>query len=102
MEEDDEFKLNVTEIDAHWLQRKLSEYYEDANMSAKLADDVIDILQLTDERDCENKLVVLLDYEKFDLIKILLRNRAKVYYCTRLKQAQVGHWKSHPPGLLTA
>lgn len=63
-------------------------YYDDANVSAKLAEDVIEILQMKDERACENKLLVLLDYERFELIKVLLRNRAKVLYCTRLKQAQ--------------
>ena len=31
-----------------------------------------------EERDCENKLVILLDYDKFDLIKLLLRHRHKV------------------------
>ncbi|CAM9617928.1 unnamed protein product, partial [Laminaria digitata] len=43
---------------------------------------------LTDERDVENKLVVLLEYDKFPFIKVLLKNRAKVLYCTRLKGAQ--------------
>jgi pre-mRNA-splicing helicase BRR2 len=32
--------------------------------------------------------VALLDYDKFDLIKLLVTNRAKIYYCSRLKQAQ--------------
>ena len=44
--------------------------------------------QHRDELDCESKLVVLLDVDKFDLIKRLLRNRGVVLYCTRLKQAQ--------------
>ena len=41
-----------------------------------------------EERDCENKLVVLLDYDKFDLIKLLLKHRWKVAACTQLAQAQ--------------
>jgi pre-mRNA-splicing helicase BRR2 len=53
-----------------------------------MADEVVGILSESNERDCENRLVVLLDYDKFDFIKLLLRNRAKVMYCTRLKQAQ--------------
>ncbi|CAM9119339.1 unnamed protein product [Ectocarpus fasciculatus] len=88
MELDDQFYLSVHDIDAHWLQRQLSKYYSDANISAKLADDTLSALQIADERGCENKLVVLLDFDKFDFIKLLLRNRAKIYYCTRLKQAQ--------------
>lgn len=41
-----------------------------------------------DERDCENKLVLLLDYDKFELIKLLLKHRWKISVCTRLAQAQ--------------
>lgn len=87
-EEESKFVLNVHQIDAHWLQRGLSKYYDDANISAKLADDVLDILQDQDELECESKLIVLLDVDKFDFIKLLLRNRAKIFYCTKLRQAQ--------------
>lgn len=80
--------LSVHEIDAHWLQRQLSKYYTDANVSSRLAEETLMCLQIVDERVCENKLVVLLDFDKFDFIKTLLRNRAKIFYCTRLKQAQ--------------
>jgi hypothetical protein len=31
---------------------------------------------------------VLLDYERFELIRVLLKNRAKILYCTKLKQAK--------------
>lgn len=46
------------------------------------------MLATRDELECESRLVVLLDVDKFDFIKRLLRNRGKVLYCTRLKQAQ--------------
>eukprot|EP01041_Mallomonas_annulata_P002895 gene2895-5684_t len=91
---EDRNKLSVHDIDSHWLQRQLSKYYTDANISAKIAEDTLNILQIHDERGCENKLVVLLDFDKFDFIKILLRNRSKIYYCTRLKQAQNENEKS--------
>ena len=45
-------------------------------------------VEQAEERDCENKLVVLLDYDKFDLIKLLLKHRWKVAACTQLAQAQ--------------
>lgn len=85
---DERYTVNIHDIDAHWLQRQISKYYTDANISAKLADDVLKTLQNSDERICENKLVVLLDFDKFEFIKILMKNRAKIYYCTLLKQAQ--------------
>ena len=44
--------------------------------------------QCNDECICENKLVVLLDLDKFEFIKVLMKNRAKIFYCTRIKQAQ--------------
>jgi len=78
----------VHEVDAFWLQRQLGKYYEDANASARLAEEVLQVLATRDELECESRLVVLLDVDKFDFIKQLLRNRGKVLYCTRLKQAQ--------------
>jgi len=91
-EEEDEnaHALDVHAIDAHWLQRGISEFVDDAVASAKLADDVLETLGPAggDERECENALVMLLDYDRFDFIKRLLANRARVYYCTKLKQAQ--------------
>jgi pre-mRNA-splicing helicase BRR2 len=84
----DQHVLSVHDIDAHWLQRQLSKFYTDANVSAKLAEDTLNALQISDGRDCENQLVVLLDYDKFEFIKLLLLNRWRIYYCTKLKQAQ--------------
>lgn len=80
--------LSIHDIDAYWLQRQLSKYYSDANTSAKLAEETLAILANPDERVCENKLVFLLEFDKFELIKKLLNHRAKIYYCVRLKQAQ--------------
>ncbi|KAI9991581.1 hypothetical protein PInf_018028 [Phytophthora infestans] len=87
---DAKYRLDVHAIDAFWLQRELSKFYKDAEVSAKLAEDVLSILKEagSDLSACENRLVLLLDYDKFDFIKLLLENKAKVLYCTRLKQAQ--------------
>ena len=41
-----------------------------------------------DNRECENHLVLSLGYDCFDFIKILLKNRDMVAYCTLLKMAQ--------------
>ncbi|DBA02303.1 TPA: hypothetical protein N0F65_006178 [Lagenidium giganteum] len=90
MDGDAKYRLSVQSIDAHWLKRELSKYYKDADVSAKLAEDILGILKDAgdDLSACENQLVLRLDYDKFDLIKLLLENRAKVLYCTRLKNAQ--------------
>ena len=69
MEETD-VGLNFQDIDACWLQRKISQAYYaiDPQHSQKLAEEVLKILaQEGDVWDVENKLVMLLDFEKFDL-----------------------------------
>lgn len=44
--------------------------------------------QSGDDRDVETQLVQLLDFDKFELIKELLKNRLKIVWCTRLQRAQ--------------
>jgi pre-mRNA-splicing helicase BRR2 len=82
--------INVQDVDAYWLQRKVSQAYGDGNIDAqqsqKLAEEILKIS--ADDRDVENRLVMLLDYDKFDLIKLLLRNRLKIVWCTRLARAK--------------
>ncbi|KAJ9550083.1 hypothetical protein OSB04_022626 [Centaurea solstitialis] len=83
--------LNVQDVDAYWLQRKISQAYEqqiDPQQSQKLAEEVLKILEEGDDREVENKLLVHLQFEKFSLIKYLLRNRLKIVWCTRLARAE--------------
>ncbi|KAK6123255.1 hypothetical protein DH2020_043012 [Rehmannia glutinosa] len=73
--------LNVQDIDAYWLQRKISQAYDqkiDPQQSQKLAEEVLKILAEGDDREVETKLLVHLQFDKFSLIKYLLRNRLKV------------------------
>jgi pre-mRNA-splicing helicase BRR2 len=81
-------ELPVASIDAYWLQRECSKYFGDPLVAQKVAADVLGTLLEPEERDCENRLVLLLDYDKFDLIKLLLSHRHKVAICTMLAQAQ--------------
>ncbi|KAM7261422.1 hypothetical protein ACFE04_008789 [Oxalis oulophora] len=83
--------LNVQDIDAYWLQRKISEAYEkqiDPQQCQILAEEVLKILAEGDDREVETKLLVLLQFDKFNLIKFLLRNRLKIVWCTRLARAE--------------
>ena len=79
--------LHPADIDAHWLQRKLKPYFEnDATVSQKKSKDVLEILKNAEnERECENHLVLLLGYECFELIKILLKNRDMISYCIQYR-----------------
>jgi pre-mRNA-splicing helicase BRR2 len=83
-------ELDPKSIDAHWLQREVSVYYKDALASQQIADSVFAALSepRLDARACENRLVALLEHDKFELIRRLLKNRWKVVYCTRYARAK--------------
>lgn len=83
--------LNVQDIDAYWLQRNISQAYGqqiDPQQSQNLAEEVLKILAEGDDREVETKLLVHLQFDKFSLIKYLLRNRLKIVWCTRLARAE--------------
>ena len=81
--------LHPLDIDAHWLQRKLSKYYEEAITSQKKSIEVLEIMQKSDnQRELENQLVLLLGYDCFDFIKMLLKHRNMVLFCTLVASAQ--------------
>ena len=83
--------LSVHEIDAHFLQRQISRYMDDADESANLAEKVLDIINIqnsSDLRECENRLLVLLGFDLFEAIKLILHNRVRVWACVSLKRSQ--------------
>uniref|UniRef100_A0A3P9NV17 U5 small nuclear ribonucleoprotein 200 kDa helicase n=1 Tax=Poecilia reticulata TaxID=8081 RepID=A0A3P9NV17_POERE len=82
-------QLHPRDIDAFWLQRQLSRFYDDAIVSQKKADEVLEILKTaSDDRECENQLVLLLGFNTFDFIKVLRQHRRMIQYCTMLASAQ--------------
>ncbi|XP_041017696.1 DExH-box ATP-dependent RNA helicase DExH12 [Juglans microcarpa x Juglans regia] len=90
-EANESMSLNALSIGAYWLQGKISEAFEkqiDPQQCQKLAEDVLKILAEGDDREVESKLLVLLQFDKFSLIKFLLRNRLKIVWCTRLARAE--------------
>uniref|UniRef100_A0A0G4G6Z2 Uncharacterized protein n=1 Tax=Chromera velia CCMP2878 TaxID=1169474 RepID=A0A0G4G6Z2_9ALVE len=80
--------VDVSQIDAHWLQRELAKLLGEVNIAVATEKEILQILPTPDLQECENRLVTTLKYDNFDFAKKLLRNRWKVLYCTRLKQAQ--------------
>ncbi|PDQ12312.1 hypothetical protein CKK21_26100, partial [Enterobacter cloacae] len=76
------------DIDAFWIQRQVAQHYPDAHEASEKADSAFDILSAeSDVRDCENSLMELFDYDKFELVQILTKNRDAVVWCTRLARA---------------
>ena len=86
---DDDGGLRVQEIDAYWLQRRVAAAFPslDAAAAQRMAADVFGALQ-GDAATVETRVVQLLGLDQFPLAKELLRNRAKVVWVTRLRQAQ--------------
>lgn len=79
--------LHPLDIDAYWLQRRLSRIYDDAMVSQARAAEVLAVLKdAADDRECENQLVLLLGYDCFDFIKQLkkYRHTGKKYMCLYL------------------
>ncbi|KAJ8939591.1 hypothetical protein NQ318_010598, partial [Aromia moschata] len=71
-----EKSLHPLDIDAYWLQRRLSKIYDDAMVSQAKATEVLNVLRdASDDRECENQLVLLLGYDCFDFIKQLKKHR---------------------------
>jgi pre-mRNA-splicing helicase BRR2 len=61
---------------------------------------VFGVWQGDGDRDVETQLVQQLDFDKFDLIKELLKNRLKIVWCTRLQRAQAEDEKARIEVLL--
>jgi len=88
-DEEDKDEIDPRTIDAFWVQRQVGLFYKDPLVSQKMAEDVLTHLNSSDaDGAVETKLVLLMDYEKFPLIKQVLRNRAKVVWCTKRARAQ--------------
>ena len=80
--------LNPRDIDAFWLQRKLSKSFEDAVEARNKANEVLDILKTSEGGDMENKLLRCLGFNLFDVIKLLRDHRHMILYCTLLASSQ--------------
>jgi len=86
--------IPVRDIDAFFIQRHVAKYTEDATEAMRLAGEILSILsaaisptQPSDVRLIENHLVSLLDFEKFDLIRMIVKNASRILYVTRFRQA---------------
>lgn len=93
--EDTALALNVTEIGAYWLQRAINEAYtkdgESLDATATQAKDkeVLRLLASNSETaQLESDLVFHLDFKRFELIKLLVANRKKIVWCTKLGRAK--------------
>ncbi|EER02939.1 conserved hypothetical protein, partial [Perkinsus marinus ATCC 50983] len=80
--------LPVQKIHSHWLQRELGKRVKDSSEVITVEKSILDVLRLPDSQSVENKLVQIFKYKHFDFCKILVNNRIKIWYCTKINQAQ--------------
>ena len=98
----DSGRVAAHDIDAHWLQRRVSSAFAgalDASAAQQLADRAYALLAdaALPDREAENALVALLDFDKFDLVRALLKDRAKIVWCVAPGH-RIGlglHWLMH-------
>lgn len=82
---EDASNIHPCEIDAYWLHAAINKVYNDPIKTQSGLAEVMNILSLTSNIECENELVKLFGHDNFALVRLLHHNRHKVYYCTRLK-----------------
>lgn len=82
-------KLQPHQVDAYWLQRFIATFYKDEIVAQEKTDAAMEIIasETINMRDCENELMALFDYDKFELVSMLTRNREVIVWCTRLGKA---------------
>ncbi|KAJ1562820.1 DEIH-box ATPase, partial [Cladochytrium tenue] len=80
--------IDPHDIDAFWLQRQVASAYPDPHVAQEKTQQCLDLLASPrDVRDCENELMALFDYDHYDLVRLLTRNRDVVVWGTRLAKA---------------
>lgn len=80
--------LTANDIDPFWIQRLISRHYTDAHQASEKATSTLEILSAeSNVRDCENSLMELFDYDKFEMVELLIKNRDLIVWCTKLGRA---------------
>lgn len=75
-------------IDAFWLQREVSSVFPDAHTTQEKAAQVMEHLSSNASlRQVENDLMELFDFEHFELVTLLCKNRWRIVWCTRFARA---------------
>ncbi|SPO00855.1 related to ATP dependent RNA helicase [Cephalotrichum gorgonifer] len=96
-QQDKDNSVPAREIDAFWIQRQVGKIYADAKEQHDKTQDSLRILSgEPDEpggeekqlREIENDLMELFDYEHHELVQLLIQNRDKVVWLTKLARAE--------------
>ena len=73
--------------DGDWLQEELAKIYPDPVRTKEMLEKVLKVLEISNEIQCQNELIGLLNFSNYNLIKNILDHKVRVYYLTRLGDA---------------
>lgn len=78
-------ELTIHDIDGFWLQRLIGSHFLDPIEAEAKTKEAINLLSADNSslRDLENSLVDLFDYDKFELVSILTKNRDIIVWGTK-------------------
>lgn len=86
--------VSVHDIDTYWLQREIGRIHEDMVERVQTTQEALAIMGDHDAsgkvkplREAENDLMALFNYEHHDLVTKLVKNREKIVWVTRWRQA---------------
>lgn len=80
--------VQAREIDGFWLQRRIAQSFPDPLQAAELTTKALALLSASSNKgQCENALMELTEYEHFELVKVLVENREKIVWCTKLARS---------------
>ena len=88
MEEGEEGQVvDPSLLDGFWLQRELAKYFPEQQI-IDLEKSILSALSESNTARCQNQLIEILNYEKNELIKKLLKDQYKIYYVTCYARAE--------------
>lgn len=80
--------VSAREIDGFWLQRLIAQSFNDPLEAAEKTTSAMALLSSESNiRDVENSLMDLTDYDKFELVSTLVKNRERIVWCTKLARS---------------
>ncbi|KAF3906765.1 hypothetical protein AA313_de0204902 [Arthrobotrys entomopaga] len=86
--DEDQHFVPAHTIDAFWLQRTIGAVYSDVHEAATKTTTAMGLLESeVPLRQLENDLMELFDWEHYETVAVLIKNREKIVWCTRLAKA---------------
>ncbi|KAI9298963.1 Sec63-domain-containing protein [Neoconidiobolus thromboides FSU 785] len=76
------------DIDRHWVLRLVKKYYSDEYMASQKTEEMMEILNKeASHREYENDLMAVTEFDHYNLVNMLVKNRDVIIWTLRLKEA---------------